>query len=170
MIDGLRFVLADLQDLASLVELAARSDPHAWSAAAIHSTIVSCTESQSKTTELTRTSVWLCRDGAGDLIGFAAFRAMFDEAELLYVVVDLSQQGCGMGRAIVQFGLQEMVVAGARQCFLEVRKSHQRAQNLYAGLGFCVVGERKGYYPMAPNGREDALLMRCALCAEKELL
>ena len=43
--------------------------------------------------------------------------------------------------------------------WLEVRPSNERACALYIREGFVEVGRRKGYYP-APDGREDALVMR----------
>lgn len=43
--------------------------------------------------------------------------------------------------------------------WLEVRPSNERALALYRREGFVEVGRRKAYYP-APEGREDALVMR----------
>ena len=47
----------------------------------------------------------------------------------------------------------------AQTLWLEVRPSNQRAKALYVREGFETVGVRKNYYP-APEGREDALVMK----------
>lgn len=69
----------------------------------------------------------------------------------------------------------QAVVSGARmrqarQLFLEVRESNQVAINLYATMGFKIVGMRKNYYPTPADpaqqrlaGREHALLMSLVL-------
>ena len=41
-----------------------------------------------------------------------------------------------------------------------VRRSNTAARSLYEKLGFCVTGERKGFYK---NPKEDAVLMSRAL-------
>jgi ribosomal-protein-alanine N-acetyltransferase len=43
-----------------------------------------------------------------------------------------------------------------------VRPSNQRARALYRSAGFHEIGRRRGYYP-APDGREDAIVMKVAL-------
>ena len=40
--------------------------------------------------------------------------------------------------------------------FLEVRPSNRAAVRLYESHGFVQVGTRRGYYPAAAGGREDA--------------
>jgi ribosomal-protein-alanine N-acetyltransferase len=48
---------------------------------------------------------------------------------------------------------------GARQLWLEVRQSNERARALYLRYGFRQVGVRRGYYPAALGRREDAAVM-----------
>lgn len=95
---------------------------------------------------------------AEELIGFAVFSSVVDEASLLNIAVDSKYQGQGFGRALLLQGLESLQHEGAVRCFLEVRESNQPAIHLYRSLGFIIAGTRKNYYPAA-QGREDALLM-----------
>lgn len=52
---------------------------------------------------------------------------------------------------------------GARQLWLEVRVSNERARAIYRRHGFVEVGRRKGYYPAAQGRREDAIVMSLAI-------
>jgi len=52
---------------------------------------------------------------------------------------------------------------GARQLWLEVRVSNERALEVYRRFGFVQMGVRKQYYPLAPNRREDAVVMSLKL-------
>lgn len=163
MISKLDLALADQADVLTLAALAARSDPDAWSAAQIQSTV----QAQAKSSPARRTAVWLCRDKGGHaVLGFAAWQSVLDEAELLYVVVDGFQRGQGIGRRLLEGGLQYWAANGIEHCFLEVRKSNVSAQKLYSALGFSVFGARKAYYVHGQHGPEDALLMRCQLGKE----
>ena len=80
------------------------------------------------------------------------------EAHLLNVCVRASEQGGGLGRALVLFALERAHAAGADALFLEVRPSNSRALKLYDSIGFNVVGVRKDYYP-AHLGHEDAQVL-----------
>ncbi|MFZ5653569.1 MAG: ribosomal protein S18-alanine N-acetyltransferase [Pseudomonadota bacterium] len=95
------------------------------------------------------------------IIGCAALRQVLDEAELLNVLVAPEYRRRGLGRALVEAGAA--AVAGARWLHLEVRAGNAAARALYGGLGFERVGIRRGYYPAADGGREDAVLMRLEL-------
>lgn len=96
-------------------------------------------------------------DGSG-LLGFCIFSQVLDEACLLNIAVHPDRQGSGLGRRLLQFGLNRVIKAGARSCYLEVRVSNLGAQALYRSMGFQEVGCRKAYYP-AVEAREDALIM-----------
>ena len=53
--------------------------------------------------------------------------------------------------------MAELVQAGVRSLYLEVRESNSAARALYAALGFQQVGRRRGYYQ---HPSEDALLLK----------
>lgn len=96
------------------------------------------------------------------IVGFAIFALVLDEASLLNIAIDPASQGRGWGRRLLEHCLQTVTTLGARECFLEVRVSNTKAQRLYSSMGFEVIGGRKDYYP-AKQGREDALVMSKAL-------
>lgn len=94
----------------------------------------------------------------GQLVGFAIFSHVIDEATLLNLVVAPQWQRHGFARQLLLHGLNELAQRAATRCLLEVRVGNTGAIALYAALGFEVDGKRRDYYPAA-NGREDALLM-----------
>lgn len=96
------------------------------------------------------------------VVGFAIFALVLDEASLLNIAIDPACQGRGLGRGLLEHCLQTVTTLGARECYLEVRVTNARAQRLYSSMGFEVIGGRKDYYP-AKQGREDALVMSRAL-------
>lgn len=102
---------------------------------------------------------------AGQVLGYAEYLQVLDEAELLALAITPECQGKGLGALLLQAVMKELQAAGCRRCLLEVRRSNTRAQRLYTGMAFVQVGIRKGYYPgLQPDGQaEDALLYSCLL-------
>lgn len=96
------------------------------------------------------------------IAGYAVFRRLLDEAELLHIRVAPGCRRRGLGRRLLAACLADL--AGARCLHLEVRAGNRAALALYRGAGFVQVGVRRGYYPAA-GGREDALLLRLDLAA-----
>ena len=82
-----------------------------------------------------------------------------DEMHLLNIAVDRSLHGQGLAQDFMMVLYQLCVQREATALWLEVRPSNLRAKALYERQGFESVGVRKNYYP-APEGREDALVMR----------
>jgi ribosomal-protein-alanine acetyltransferase len=97
-------------------------------------------------------------DTPHEIVGYAAFQRVLDEAELRNVAVSPAHQRRGIARLLVHKGIRLMREAGARRIFLEVRASNYAASNLYASLGFTVSSTRKKYYQ---NPQEDAFVMSC---------
>ena len=69
-------------------------------------------------------------------------------------------RGKGIGTRLVSAILERARKRGAREVFLEVRRTNLTAQRLYRRMGFREIGVRKSYY-VRPV--EDALVMRCVL-------
>jgi ribosomal-protein-alanine N-acetyltransferase len=95
-------------------------------------------------------------------VGYSVMMLILDEAHLLNISVIAEAQGQGIGRQLLTLMCEEARLRGAAQCFLEVRPSNTPALTLYERFGFERIGRRRGYYP-APDGREDAIVMRVAL-------
>ena len=104
----------------------------------------------------------LLAERTGQVLGYAVFRELLDEAELLDIVVAPQVRRQGIGRLLLRALFAELA-SSVRCLHLEVRIGNAPAIALYEGAGFIRVGLRRGYYP-APDGREDALLMRLDRC------
>lgn len=93
----------------------------------------------------------------GQILGFAIFECVLDEASLLNIAIDPARQHQGLGRLL----LTECIAAlgdQVRQVLLEVRASNHKARMLYQSMGFMEIAIRKDYYPTF-TGREDAHVM-----------
>lgn len=104
--------------------------------------------------------VWREKD---KILGFAAWRIILDEAELLSIAVHPEARGQGIATALLTNVIQRWhkVCCG----FLEVRASNHIAQHLYHKHGFRQIARRHHYYPTA-NGTEDAIIMKITLTQE----
>lgn len=98
-----------------------------------------------------------------DIIGFAIYECVLDEATLLNIAINPTFQGQGYGRQLLQQSLLALDGIIART-FLEVRISNETALRLYQSEGFVEIGQRRNYYPTA-NGREDARVFELNLDA-----
>ena len=100
----------------------------------------------------------------GKIIGHAVMMMAVDQADLLIITIDQSHQGQGYGKELLE---QVMVTASNQQCqtlLLEVRRSNDKAFDLYLNMGFSEIGIRRNYYPLG-NKREDAIIMAMDLSA-----
>lgn len=96
-----------------------------------------------------------------ELLGFAVFSVLIDEAELLQVGVDPKSQRQGLARSLLSHSFEVLKQEGTSKIMLEVRESNKSARVLYQALGFQIDGIRKAYYPPLVQGeaKEDAVLM-----------
>ena len=93
--------------------------------------------------------------------GFALWRGIAGEAELLTIAVDPVHQGRGIGTSLMTTWMSE----AAKSCtsaFLEVASDNASAIALYTRQGFEIIATRTGYYHR-PDSRADALIMRAPL-------
>jgi ribosomal-protein-alanine N-acetyltransferase len=79
-------------------------------------------------------------------LGYASFRTVADEAELLRLSVGSAARRRGLGRRLLEAGFAELAARSLASCFLEVRADNTPAIALYERVGFRLAGERKGYY------------------------
>jgi len=91
-----------------------------------------------------------------EVVGFAAFHRVADEAELRNLAVSSEYQRRGVARALLEEGVRRLRQLGTGRVFLEVRASNGPALSLYATVGFKLLTTRKGYYQ---DPDEDAWVM-----------
>lgn len=96
-------------------------------------------------------------DGAS-LLGFALFRKIMDEAELITVATSPCARKKGVAKNLLQECVTRLRIDGIKAVHLEVAEGNMGACALYRALGATQVGRRKGYYQ-----GQDALLMRLCL-------
>ena len=109
---------------------------------------------------------YTCRslDLAGQIIGYGVMSLGAGEAHILNVCVREEFRNLGFGRRLLEQLLERAVASGVAEAFLEVRPSNLSAIRLYQRLGFEQIGIRRGYY-QAPDGREDAIVLKRELSA-----
>jgi ribosomal-protein-alanine N-acetyltransferase len=98
----------------------------------------------------------LARSADGAPLGFALFRTVADEAELLLLAVDPHHRQQGVGRNLLENFMDSARAEGASQVHLEVRENNPAIQ-MYSSAGFVAVGRRPQYYCGEDGGRFDAL-------------
>lgn len=94
-----------------------------------------------------------------ELWGYLIAMRVMEQLEILNVVVSPQKQKQGFATLLLKhlevFSKSEKIDS----VFLEVRKSNQKAINLYQKHGFELIGVRQNYYACR-EGREDALIMQ----------
>lgn len=88
----------------------------------------------------------------GEVVGFAVYRIVAGEGEVLNLAVDTGSRRCGIGSRLLAALLPK-----AEIWHLEVRDSNHAAIRLYETFGFETVGRRVGYYR---DGEDARLLSR----------
>jgi ribosomal-protein-alanine N-acetyltransferase len=101
-----------------------------------------------------------CLFSRGELVGYYIAMNGVDEIHLLNITVAPEHQGQGHARTMLASLTHYALLNHLPVLLLEVRPSNIRARNLYEGMGFELVGVRRGYYPDHGGKREDALVMR----------
>lgn len=116
---------------------------------------------ESWTAELSGTDrcVLVVRDGAR-LAGVATFQVVAEVADLHRVVVAPEQRGRGIGRALIEAGMDWAAEQSAERMLLEVEHDNAPALVLYRRAGFAEIARRGDYYGAG----------RHALVMQKELI
>jgi len=92
-----------------------------------------------------------------EIAGFAVVWVVdAHEVQILEVATGVAHRRQGVGTLLVRAALDAQPGA---DCTLEVRAGNEAARNLYAKIGFAVVGNRKRYYA---DGEDAALMTRPA--------
>ncbi|HUA88492.1 MAG TPA: ribosomal protein S18-alanine N-acetyltransferase [Steroidobacteraceae bacterium] len=107
---------------------------------------------------------YVCRvvSALRQVMGYGVMSVGAGEAHVLNLCIAEGFRCRGAGRKLLLCLLERAHAAGMAEAFLEVRPSNTTAIRLYQSLGFEQVGTRRGYY-QAPNGREDAAVLKLVL-------
>lgn len=90
-----------------------------------------------------------------EIVGYAGFWIVLDEAHLVNLAVAPAYRNQGIGRQLLMVILKIAINKGAQKATLEVRASNLNARKFYQRFSFKPVAVRKGYY----HSREDAVIM-----------
>jgi len=123
------------EDAAALVALERESFPHPWTLAQLAAQLRQ------------PTTLGLVAEDAGAIAGYAIFRRVLDEAELLRLAVVPSRRRGGVAGAMVARGMADLAAGGCAVVFLEVREDNHGAIAFYERLGWTAAGRRPRYYP-----------------------
>ena len=99
---------------------------------------------------------WVLTDTDGTRIGYANFRFLAGEGELMRIAVLPEHRGCGESKKLMDRLEISAKEKEAPDLTLEVRAGNTPAINLYKSYGFQAEAVRKNYYQ---NPVEDALIM-----------
>lgn len=98
----------------------------------------------------------LVADGGAGLLGFALYRTVADDAELLLLAVSPAEQSKGIGRKLLEQFVVNAKKNGASKIHLEVRDGNP-AVGFYEAAGFVPAGRRRKYYRGSDGRQYDAL-------------
>lgn len=99
----------------------------------------------------------------GTVGGYVCLMSLFEEAQILDIVVAPYLRGRGIARALLEHAVTVAREKHAEIMTLEVRASNRAAIALYERFGFSRTGIRPKYY----EGAEDALLMEKSLQGDR---
>lgn len=94
-------------------------------------------------------------------LGFSLVRAVADEAELLLLAVEPSEQRRGIGQVLLDDFVAAALAGGAHRLHLEVRDGNP-AVGLYTASGFVRAGRRRNYYHGPEGEAFDAVTLLLA--------
>ncbi len=98
-----------------------------------------------------------------EMLGYAVLMPAVDEAHLLNISIAAEHQRRGLGATLLHEIMNIARSLNMRRVILEVRPSNLAALGLYRHAGCADLALRRGYYPAANNGREDAIVMEYLL-------
>lgn len=101
-------------------------------------------------------------EDADQVLGFALYRTIIDDAELLLLAVAPSVQKRGIGRKLLDHFIEDAKKNGAAKIHLEVRDGNAAIQ-LYEAAGFAQSNRRRNYYHGRGGGQFDALTFLLAV-------
>lgn len=106
-----------------------------------------------------RVTILLAGKVANPPSGFAMWRDLDGEAELLTIGVEPGAQRKGLAAALLEAVRKQAIQAGAGRLFLEVDAGNEAALALYKAAGFEKISLRRAYY----RDGADAVIMQVML-------
>jgi len=103
---------------------------------------------------------WLAQGDEDRLLGYATFRRVLDEAELLRIATDPAARRQGVARALLETAFPKLDATGVERYFLEVRQDNRAARALYQRFDFQETGLRRGYFA---DGCDAVLMARSTI-------
>lgn len=94
-----------------------------------------------------------------EIVGFAGFLKICDEANIMNIVAKISKRHLGIGKKLLEAIIDEANKQNLKTITLEVNNKNIYAINLYEKFNFKRIGLRKKYY----NNTDDAILMSMPL-------
>lgn len=112
---------------------------------------------------MTLPGTWLILAVTGEAVaGFALWRSVLEDAELLLIAVRPEQQSLGAGNALLDHIERAAALNGVTKLHVEVR-SDNHARRFYEARGFEKTGTRQNYYKRTDNGPNDAVTLSLIL-------
>lgn len=90
------------------------------------------------------------------IIGYIIYHIVFDEAEILNIVIDKNFKGQKLGKYLFEETINKISKQNIKTIFLEVGEKNIPAINLYLKFDFKQYNKRTNYY----KNKETALLMK----------
>lgn len=102
-------------------------------------------------------STWFVAMDGEVVAGYVGSQTVMGEADMMNLAVAPDYRRKGIGQALVEKLVDDLMRKDTYCLTLEVRVSNASAIALYDKMGFVVVGKRPNYYH---HPKEDALIMR----------
>jgi [ribosomal protein S18]-alanine N-acetyltransferase len=99
---------------------------------------------------------------AGQACGFAIWRSVLDESELMLIATDPTLRNRGIASDLLKMILSNLKANGIKTLHVEVR-SDNPALEFYGKHDFEQVGKRSNYYRRLDEGTADAITLRLQL-------
>ncbi len=160
-LDRVRIRSSSLEDLTSILKIQNEAFPGGGWTASDYVRLAQGSEGLLIIAELGEVMPW-------QVVGFAALRQAYDQAELLSLAVAPGYRRLGIGRALLREVLFRLESLSVRTLYLEVRPSNQAALGLYRSEGFMLNSIRHDYYG---HPREDAYVLSWvipAACSDRD--
>ena len=100
-------------------------------------------------------STYLVAKLHNEIVGFAGFLKVVDEANLMNIVTKVNKRQLGIGSKLLSAVISEAKKQNCTSITLEVNANNLPAIHLYEKFNFKRIGLRKKYY----NNTDDAILM-----------